>query len=140
MGLDISKTRFKSLKIIKPNKLDHVDISTIKADLLEEIACYYALKHQLKVISLNNSCYFCFDCKEKEYNFQLSLVSQLSLSENLKLEILIQNQEVILSNDINYLNQRLSYFRSKNIQKQNKITDYIAKYYNTNRICSGCGQ
>jgi len=140
MGLDISKTRFKPLKESDSKKLGTTEKSNIKADLLEEIACYYALKHQFKVISLNNSCYFCLNCKKKEYNFQLSLVSRLSLSENLRLEILIQNQEVILCNNINYLKQKLSYFRSKNIQKQNKIAEYLAKSYCAKQICSGCGQ
>lgn len=135
MGLDIAETRFESLTEFN----NTVDVSTIRAELLEEIAYYYALKHQFKVVSLNNSCYFCLNCKEKEYNFQLSLVSRLSLSENLRMEILTQNQEVMFCSDIDYLNQKLSYFREKNIQKQNEITEYTANSYSIQHTCSGCG-
>ena len=140
MSLSISKTRFEPLKEFDLKTLHSVDISAIKVHLLAEIAFYYALKHQFKVISLNNSCHFYLDYKEEEYNFQLSILSILSLFEKFKLEIFVQNQEVIFCNDINYLKQQLSCFHSKNIQKQIKIkiTKYRTKSYFVNQICSSC--
>ena len=102
------------------------DIISIKNDLIDEIIVFYALEQQFKIINLNSSCYFCDECKQAEYNFQLSIISKISISDDIKLGLIMQNQEVRNCKDYTYLKEKLNYFRSLNSLKRSTIATLLS--------------
>jgi len=84
------------------------DIISIKNDLIDEIVVFYALEQQFKVISLNSSCYFCDKCKQAEYDFHLDIISKISVSDDIKLGIIMQKQEVKNCKNFTYLKEKLN--------------------------------
>jgi len=130
------------LKEINQGMVLLCDIVSTKNDLIDEIVVFYALEQQFKVVALSRSCYFCNKCKQAEYDFHLSIISKVSVSDDIKLGLIMQKQEVKECTDCTYLKEKLSYFRCLNSLKRSSIANILLEHkpehIKASKYCRNC--
>lgn len=126
------------LKEINKGMVLLCDIISIKNDLIDEIMVFYALEQQFKVVALSRTGYFCNKCKQAEYDFHLSIISKISVSDDIKLGLIMQKQEVKDCMDYSYLKEKLNYFRQLNTLKRSSISNMLSEQKKELKYCQNC--